>query len=239
MAYFNVNGVKEPQNEYVCWIDIMGTREAMKTDIRRCANFIFKMHASVLDSCANNPSVSLYPVMDGIYITSPSKNEIMNCVCKIFSSCIYDFLMEKEERYCYLIKGSLAYGPIYHGKDISEECNHIFKNNKEYKNSLLLGLPMIQAFMGEKFAPPFGIYIDESARMFAPENQTPFSCKWYRWDINQKISSQEIIERMSNYFLYVCKHSIQLNYPLEDLKRHVSMFNDYFEANISLRDTKQ
>jgi len=236
MAYFNVSEIKNPSKEYVCWIDIMGTKEAMKTDVRRCANFIFKLHALVLQACVSPKDIILYPVMDGVYITSPSKKLITDCICNIFSCCSADFCNEKEEKYLYLIKGALAYGPIYHGKDIPSACNRVFDNRVEYKQSLLLGMPIIQAFLGEKEAPPFGIYIDESARTFAPENETPFPYKWYRWDMHEKISSKEFIDKMARYFNYAHKHMIQLDYHLEDLKRHISMFNDYFEENIRLED---
>lgn len=234
MAYFNVDEINEPKHEYVCWIDIMGTKEAMKTDIRRCANFIFKMHAAVLEACANQKHITLYPVMDGVYITSPSKQCIVDCICSVFLNCASDFCKEENEKHLYVIKGALAYGSVYHGRDLPSTCNKIFDHHGEYKQSILLGMPIIQAFLGEKVAPPFGIYIDESARAFAPHGEETFSWKWYRWDRGKKIPSKAIIDKMRIYFNHAYNHAISLNYPADDLKRHVSMFNDYFDANISL-----
>ena len=234
MAYFDVDKINEPKNEYVCWIDIMGTKEAMKTDIRRCANFIFKLHASVIEACANHKHITPYPVMDGVFITSSSKQCIFDCISSIFSNCASDFCREKDVKYLYLIKGALAYGAVYHGRDLPSACNNIFDSQSQYKQSLLLGMPVIQAFLGEKSAPPFGIYIDESARAFAPDGEKPIQWKWHRWDFWTKFPLNTMIDKMTVYFQYVHNHAISLNYPQEDVKRHISTFNDYFDANISL-----
>jgi hypothetical protein len=43
------------------------------------------------------------------------------------------------------------------------------------RQALLIGMPMIHAYQTERQAPPFGIFVHESARSFAPGNEVPLS----------------------------------------------------------------
>ena len=58
----------------------------------------------------------------------------------------------------------------------------------------MLGIPLVQAFLAESGAPPFGIYVHESARSFAPPNQSPISHILWRWwlsdDTNKKLAAK-------------------------------------------------
>ena len=233
MSYFDSSKMGKPSYEYVAWIDLMGTRETMQETIDKSANFIFKFHATALTCLPSTTKIVLYPVMDGIYVTSTSKNPFIDYLCNIFFECSKDFCTA-DVRFCYLIKGAIAFGPIYHGKNVPAEANYVFSKYENYKNSLLLGLPMIQAFLGEKSAPPFGLYIDESARSFAPSSQTPLGNRWYRWDKNKLLQSKGLGDitkfkhKMNQYFDYMEKHHIQNNYPLSDIAKHREMFEDFF-----------
>jgi len=102
----------------------------------------------------------------------------------------------------------------------------------EYKNSILVGLPMIQSYINEKYAPPFGIYIHESARSFAPEGEDPFVHKWWQWFragqygwTNKK--TELLSEAMESYFKFASDNTINLDYPEEDINRHRNMFREY------------
>lgn len=233
MSYFDSSKMGNPTYEYVAWIDLMGTREAMRETIDKSANFIFKFHANALTCLASNTDIVLYPVMDGIYVTSTTKELFIDFLCHIFLECSKDFC-SADVRFCYLIKGAIAFGPIYHGQNIPAEVNYLFSKHTNYKNSLLLGLPMIQAYLGEKLAPPFGLYIDESARSFAPTGQTPLGNRWYRWDKNKSIQHKGLgaittfKDKMNQYFDYMEKHHVQNNYPLADIAKHREMFEDFF-----------
>ena len=72
-AYFNSQLLPEPSQEYVCFLDIMGIQSRMKKGcLAKCGNFIFKLHATILEAWRTSgyKSVSVYPIMDGAYITS-------------------------------------------------------------------------------------------------------------------------------------------------------------------------
>lgn len=132
---------------------------------------------------------------------------------------------EKTNYHRFLVKASLAYGPLMHGKDIPDSCNNYIKNNRNYVDSILLGMPMIQASKGEKKAPPFGIFCDESARIAS----SIFEHRWHKWASKDK--APNVSEAIKSYFDYAIKHYYELNYPREKIEEHMEMATQYFRLS--------
>lgn len=64
-------------NEYVCWLDIMGTKSSMENSVNTCAIFMLKFHAAILEAIDKKKcNISTYPVMDGVYLTSKSRLDL-------------------------------------------------------------------------------------------------------------------------------------------------------------------
>src|SRR5580700_7078082 len=71
--------------------------------------------------------------------------------------------------------------PVIHGGDCGP-CSLELQNNpappNDYRlkagrvcwrlNKILLGMPRVQAHLAERGTPPFGVFVHESARVFAP-----------------------------------------------------------------------
>ena len=235
MPFFDMSKASDPGNEYVCWLDIMGTKNKMLTSVKQSSNFIFKFHVAILKAIETASKITAYPVMDGVYLTSPNKDAILKVISKIFFLMAKQFLYEEKFFHLYMIKGAIAYGPIYHGKDIPDAANDIFKDSAtaNYKRSILLGIPMVLACQGEKNAPPFGLFVDETAR----NTLNPIPTKWYRWDFN-RVNSNDFIKikeafiKKVNKFYACCEKSyMEIDYPLEKIQAHRAAFNMYFSTH--------
>ncbi len=50
MPYVTDSAFPETQNEYVCWIDIMGTKSKMEHSVNTCGIFMLKFHAAILEA---------------------------------------------------------------------------------------------------------------------------------------------------------------------------------------------
>lgn len=50
MPFVTDSAIPQARNEYVCWIDIMGTKSKMENSVNTCAIFMLKFHASILDA---------------------------------------------------------------------------------------------------------------------------------------------------------------------------------------------
>lgn len=42
--FFNAAHLPLPTEQYVAWVDVMGTQTSMSTSLRTAANFMFKLH---------------------------------------------------------------------------------------------------------------------------------------------------------------------------------------------------
>ena len=151
-----------PSNEYACWLDIMGTKSSMSESFEKSANFIIRFHTAVLKAAVPK-KVRVYPVMDGVYIVVKYLDDMRDAINKIMT-CLAEVFLSETNNHRFIVKGALAKGTIQHGSKISSEVSPDMAPRSGYKQHLLFGMPMIQAFNAEKQAPPFGIYIHESAR---------------------------------------------------------------------------
>lgn len=235
MTYFDAKHLPDSQNEYVCWLDIMGTQSIMSNSIKISANFIFKLHAALLSNKLED--LKLYPVMDGVYITSNSKETITKYLSLVFKELADNFIDETNPIHKFIVKASLSYGPIIHGHSLPSEANRIFEQHTNYKNSLLLGLPMVQAFKSEDEAPPFGVFVHETARAFSPDSDFQLRLwQWFRY-IPEMAKTQKnefakrLLKSLEDYYIWVSNHSFQLGYKRERIEVHRERFKEYFRVD--------
>jgi len=235
--YFNASALPAPSYEYVCWYDVMGTKSHLTQSHKKAANFFVKIHLAALLASQNMENVRLYPVMDGLYVTAQSQQAILSFSHHFMMILINNFCAESENKYRFLVRGSLAFGPVTHGDQITTTCTR--EMNENYRCSLLLGMPVIQSYISEKGASPFGVFIHESARAFSPENTSPLSGIWYRW---WREEDQKQIKDLTNciveYFDWSEKNSLEFEYPIDDLRRHRDIALSYFNIQSDLEASK-
>ncbi len=244
MSYFNGELLPQPNHEYVCWVDIMGMRNELEESIVTSANYIFKLQANIIESKEPFSEIKVYPMMDGAYITCLNQQDMLTFLRRLFVITAQEFCNTTTIPYRFIIKASVSYGPIIHGCNVSTDTNDFFKDEGEKtKNEVLVGIPMAQAFNHEHDAPPFGIYIDESARAFSP-NGNPISHRWWRWYCGEEKFVVEntvydgkkihalatmLKEKGNEYYDYMKKHTYESKYELDRIQEHEMYFNEYFD----------
>ncbi|MBP6298583.1 MAG: hypothetical protein KA401_04490 [Anaerolineae bacterium] len=224
--YVNAGPISGGKHEYVCWIDLMGTKSIMGHSLEKAANYICRLHVAVLE--AVDGSMQLYPMIDGMYVTTPSKQSMLNFLRKVFRRLAGEFIAAKEPQHRFLPKAAISYGPVVHGKDITEKVNKLLYEDKRIRDSLLLGIPVIAASQGERNAPPFGVFVDQSARIFAPSPSKPLPYVWYKWFGPQDSLHANLKEQLESYFDWCAANSRTLTYPPDRIKEHRAMAVEYF-----------
>lgn len=216
---------------YVCWIDIMGTKTIMSEKFQKAANFIIRFHSC----CATLEQVSqlrCYPLMDGVFLVSEDLPSIQNAVKTLYGRLSDIFINENHLAYRFVIRGSIAYGEISHGEDISSSVCKDIATYPDYKKYLLFGLPMIQAFKSEKKAPPFGIYIHESARQV--EGLQGRYYVWYNDDNTQ------LKDSIIDYFEWCRMFSNYLEFDQAKIDYYMKLTNEYFlNQNITFTELRE
>lgn len=218
--YVDSNKIKY-KNKFVCWIDIMGTKNTMLESNEKAANFILRFHQCVLSVKGHFADMKFYPVMDGVYITA-EKYDSMQCMLKELVLDLADmFCKETENRHRFVVRGAIAYGAVIDGSMIKKD---ICKMNDDYKQLMLLGLPVIQAYQSEREAPPFGLYIHESARM--PKG---FQGRYYAWFRND---SSDIVKKLcqsiDSYFEWCDAYRLYLQLDECKLYRYKEQVKEFF-----------
>lgn len=225
--FFNAGHLPQPTNEYVCWVDVMGTQASMSSAIKVAANFIFKLHISALE--APRAAVRIYPVMDGFYAAALQRNDILEFLRSVFGAVAGTFIAEQENRFRFVIRGALAYGPVVHGHSLPANTSTTLANNVDYRAQVLLGMPMVQAHLGEVSAPPFGIQVHESARAFAPAGALPLNDRWWSWDGAQTHATWAALpQALDDYYSWCHARAAKIDYALDRIAAHRQMAQQYF-----------
>ena len=228
--FFNAAELPLPTEQYVAWIDVMGTRASMATSLRTTANFMFKLHIAAFQ--APRERVRIYPVMDGFYAAAPDKTGVLRFLRSVFAALADEFNATEENRFRFLIRGGLAFGPSVHGADVPLAACAALPDAHGYRESILLGMPMVQAHQAEAEAPPFGLSVHESARAFAPTGEEPLHDRWWRWDEFGKEDVQlawsSLEANMKAYFDWCTERSLRIGYPIDRINAHQTMAAQYF-----------
>jgi len=126
--YFNSDLLGEPDYNYVCWIDVMGTANQMLRSLPISANFIFKLHCAILEACeslSNESGVWVYPVMDGVYVTACDREPLQLLITHTLRRVVMTFVGESKQYHRFLVRGAIAFGPVYHGYKLDNRTNFV------------------------------------------------------------------------------------------------------------------
>lgn len=228
--FFDASKLPSAKNEYVCWLDVMGTSSIMLKSVATATNFICKLHIAALEVKGSNvlyKDLKLYPMLDGLHITSCKQSTLIGYLKDIFSKAADDFISQTSPQYKFIIKAAIAYGPVIHGNSITTEATKEL-GDSTYKTTLLFGMPVIQAYKFEKEAPPFGIFIHESARSFSPNDESPIPHIWYVWAEREKAAT--LWQKLSEQYVWYKKHSQTQNYLPTRIESHLKMAEEYFTS---------
>ncbi len=226
IAYFNAGTLPKPSLSYVCWLDVMGASSVMERSISMAANFVCKLHHAVLQS--PHEGIRLYPMIDGLYAISDTQSSMKAFLTGTFTALAQIFVGETVVHHRFVPKASIAYGPVLHGETIPASASPILAEHTDYRKTLMFGMPMIQAYNGERCAPPFGVYIHESARAFAGEREKPFICVWWQWfDRNHDLATK-LNRELKRYYEWCKKNPHAILYEVDRINEHEQFATEYF-----------
>lgn len=210
------------EDEFVCWIDMMGTQKMMSESLQKATNHLFRFHSCILAALGKNKSVKYYPLMDGIFLTCKDNKTLFNVINKIFKHVSDIFVSEEVLSKCFIIRGSISYGKVYHGINISEDICKKLSTNNDYKKTLMVGMPITQAYISERYAPPFGLYIHESARIYKG-----LQGRYYKW-FGDYEGAVELKNKICNYFEFCGKFRKYLELEQDKINEYKQLVDEQF-----------
>ncbi|MFH1011923.1 MAG: hypothetical protein V1784_11905 [bacterium] len=232
--FFSESKVGDPSLRYICWLDVMGTKSTMLWSIKMVSNFVMKLHVAALEERPPFPEVELFPVIDGIYLCTVNQRQLLDLLKNIFVRLVVSFIVQADPFYRFMVRGALAYCPVLKGEGLKKGSDILHSNENEcYCDSMLLGMPLSQTYEAAREAAPFGLYVHESARAFAPVDTEVIPYIHWKWWKHSRFSEpgliEELKEKLKEHFAWCESHPKTILYDSKSIERHAALAKEYFE----------
>lgn len=226
-------------NQYVAWVDMMGARAAMGRSLRQASTAIVKIHAVMMDVC--NAEVSfindadVYPVIDGVYIVTKERAVLEMLLACAMHRLASIFVHESKQENRFLVRGGIAAGRVVTGLHLAKSCE-ILSKVKRYSECLAIGSAIGQAYQAESNAPPFGLYVDITARSFVGQEAQPFLEVLWRWWEHHGVKGGDAVRRglgeaLLKYYEWICANRRANEYARDRIEEHREAAREYFQMN--------
>lgn len=170
----------------------------------------------------------LYPVMDGVYCVSADKNEIRIFLSNVFERLACLFNKEAKPQHQFLVKGAVAFGPVIHGSQINAGASNTLDGANPYKDSILIGMPMVFAVQSEPHAPPFGVFVHESARSLLEQYELKKSHCWWPWFSPKRSEQAKLLRsKLPKYFAWCEQRAGAIGYDISRIHAHKAQAAQY------------
>jgi len=210
----------------------MGAQSIMRRAIGIATNFVMKIHIACQDVLQNQPQdIQLFPVVDGVYIVSVRQAPILFFIKAVMIKLALAFIFEEDNLHRFIVRGAISFGPVSTGNRMLD-ASVCLRRSAEYSNRIALGIPLSQAFDDEKRAAPFGVYLSECARSFAPpEDEVIGGTHWKWWMLNNTAEDNEVVkflkQSVEDYYNWAKRHPTTLLYELDRMEAHLNLFKEY------------
>ena len=228
---------------YVFWLDLMGARNLMKLSLPRAARSVMKIHAAALFAKRQHRGLEIHPVMDGVYGYVSDRELLETCLTEILGGLANVFVQERVPSSRFMVRAGVAYGPLIPGSSLAAGAP-ILQQNTRYLGGTAIGMGISHAYEAEGFASPFGVYIHESARAFAPRRNGsyPYRVNFWRWFDDDDALTWATRRTLLAHFEWLEKNPVAAQYDLEAMCRHKTLAIEYFrlhELTAQEADNKQ
>jgi hypothetical protein len=240
--FFNYEKAVLTEQKYVAWVDLMGAGSVLAISDFQAAIFIGKLHGAILRARRQVKFVgSAYPLVDGCYITSSDRSSIQALLKAIFKLVALSFIFEQVPEHRYMPRAALSFGQVIEAKNIIE-CAPEFREkvNSSYVDGILFGTPLALAYQSEKFAAPFGVWVEQNARHFCPPNGKTIRTTFWEWwsypsSVEEVDSHCDEIEKilaakLAEHLTWSFQHSHKILYPNEKISIHREIASQYFPS---------
>ena len=235
IPYFDATGIVT-EKCYVGRLDMMGARAAMARSVKVAGNFIGKLHVAILEP-PRTDLAAIIPTIDGAYIVGKSKEAVLHHMGASIRALAAGFVMASNNYRRFIVRGGLAYGPVAMGSSMMDASECLSqKHNSVYRDAILVGIPVVQAYEVEEQAPPFGVRVHTSARTFSPDGALPLNSTYWRWwksadaALKDKDLAAKLKKAVASYYEFMRKHEVELDYPRSAMDRHEQLANEYFAS---------
>lgn len=150
-----------------------------------------------------------------------------------------NFVLEERNENRFMCRGSISYGNVIESEAIAKCCDEFQDpGNDDYTLGILFGSSLARVNAAEKQAAPFGVWVDEMARMIPPNPKLPMT-NWRWWshksgnneiDRYDRDIEQELAKCLKGYLAWCHLNSHEMLYAEEAIKRHEHIASQFFTS---------
>lgn len=225
-TYFDASKLT-PEESYVLWVDVMGSRTRLTRSLSMAANFVGKLHCALLTSAP--AQVRLFPMNDGAFALAPDTHVIKAFVRDAFSLIYDENTRTPDIANHFMPRAGVAFGPVISGASLAGAAP-VMDELPAYRDTLLLGAPIAQAFECESLTGPFGVYVHESARTMGPDpwRQGAYMRYWSSGANSPSRKGSDLLKQAEAYLAWHRDRSNEYSYPLEAIDKHARLASEFF-----------
>lgn len=219
-------------NRYVAWVDLMGAKSIMGRSLWKAANFIGKIHVAALRAAGTESGVQVFPVIDGCYLMAERRANLERALEQMMLALAATFIHELSDDLRFLVRGGIAAGRIIEGNAMAK-CSGELESHPKYRDCLSIGTAIGQAYTAESKAPPFGFWVDITARSSILGENQPYTEAYWRWwratpaNLGRERAAA-LGGQLMTYFDWAQKHRRELEYDESRLTEHRESAREYF-----------
>lgn len=182
-----------------------------------------KLHLAVLHQ-TRPAGIGVFPMNDGVFVTSVESDELTSFVNGVMATLFREFLKHKDRpEHQFVVRGAIAYGPVSFGSDLAQGAPTL-QNSSQYTSQIILGAPLAQAVDAERQAPPFGIYVHESARWFGTK---PLKRVFHRWFAPGSTDASHVKQSLPKYFKWIKSRPVLSGYSPDRVAAAILLLDEY------------
>lgn len=230
-------------NRFVAWIDIMGAAAAMRRSLVESASKIGKFNAAVLmahKAAACKDDVTFHTMTDGAYLVAKSAQSLQSVLAGTLANIARVFL-SASRRNRFVVRCAVAYGEIVTSEVMDERMranSELELVDKAILRNVMLGGPFATAYGMEGCAPPFGVYVDQSAvRAGFAEKSI-----WHWW-VTDDDSIGEFIRlfkmSLEQHFAYIEEHYYDHMLSASKIAEYRAKIRSYFRGALRRKSNRQ
>ncbi len=204
----------------------------MKLSLPRAARSIMKIHAAALFAKQEFPALEINPVMDGVYGFVRDRETMELALKNIMTALAHVFVLERVTSSRFMVRAGVSFGPVIPGSTLAVG-SQILMANKDYLGGTAIGMAISHAYEAEGMAPPFGVYVHESARAFAPVpgEGFPYRTNLWRWFREDDAVTWALRRTLVDHFDWLHRNPVAALYEKDAAGRHRALADEYFELH--------
>lgn len=183
------------EDAYVAWVDIMGAGSAMRRSLQESSSAIGRFHTAIInayhaivDESEANNEVNVHSLTDGAYIVTRSPQRMREVLSQMMLQLVRTFLSSSAKNK-FVVRSAVAHGNVVSSATMKRRIltGNGHGEDADLVRNVTLGSPFEKAYHGETMAPPFGVFVDQSA--IGADNFSS-DCIWRWWSVENVLHKE-------------------------------------------------